>query len=899
MRYGNGNSKNVLNALDLGTCLDFNTETKPSERKQREALALLGSALTEENLGKIVDCDNFEQAWKNIEKTFVNKTTYEPQALFRRLNNFKINSANEVSSGISEMRSIVSQLKNLKETVSDNCLIGAILSSLPKSFELFTMVWKNSNDCEVDSLISKLMAEAAEQIDKEKDKTTQKALATQGQQKDKKNSNKKGKKVGRDQCRYCKEMGHWIKDCTKLKSPYDPEHSKKKGKRDNMNDRPDNKKDIQDLSLMVNHISTLNMDKNLWVADSGCTNHMTPYKDLFENYEEITDGNVYLADDTTLKVIGKGNISTKYGTLKEVWYVPKLKQNLFSITAVAAKGIKYTGSGEQLVFYRGDKELFKAKLHNKLYLINFNIVEKNYANAANLEKWHARFGHVSIDSIKRMAKIGAVNDLAITNTEKNVCIDCKMNKCTNSTHPNKSSSKARKPGHTLHMDTAGPSDVPSLGNSKYTVLCKDESSAYRLIDFVKSKDEIPSVVKKFISRATLETGNEVLKLVTDNGSEFCNTTVKSFLESRGILHHKSAPYTPMQNGYIERDFRTVKESTKTLLHNSKLDKRLWSEAMNCSIYALNRSINTANQNVTPYELWFQKKPSVKNLHVFGEAAILLDQKTQETSWHSKGKKVTFVGYTDLFNTFRFLDEMKIIISCDVVFLNKFHYEVNDKLEDINLKDTYDEEEIWIQAGEIDIDDHNVTAETSSLDISELDESSLFQSPMRQTTSQDAAEILIPIREVIVRDPTQELNNLIDENRNKNVAIRFENDGGGIDIIQIDDVQFSNATGRWRNKKTGHFLGKDRMKVIENTLKRQAKSAYSMLVGSDISIPDTYQQAITGKFSEEWKLAADEEILYLEKNDVFDEVEATLVKKKPVDSKWVFTLKTKANGEVLC
>jgi len=67
--------------------------------------------------------------------------------------------------------------------------------------------------------------------------------------------------------------------------------------------------------------------------------------------------------------------------------------------------------------------------------------------------------------------------------------------------------------------------------------------------FIDTKDKIKNRLKEFIAKAVLETGNSELKLVTDNGSEFVNAELKSFLESRGIIHESmwSRPLVPAQN----------------------------------------------------------------------------------------------------------------------------------------------------------------------------------------------------------------------------------------------------------------------------------------------------------------------------------------------------------------
>lgn len=80
------------------------------------------------------------------------------------------------------------------------------------------------------------------------------------------------------------------------------------------------------------------------------------------------------------------------------------------------------------------------------------------------------------------------------------------------------------------------------------------------------------------------------------------------------------------------------------------------------MYTLNRTIYSRT-GVTPYELWFNRKPNVKNLWVFGQEAIILIPRQKRTKLMEKGQQVNFIGYTDILNTYRFLDReiMTIII----------------------------------------------------------------------------------------------------------------------------------------------------------------------------------------------------------------------------------------------
>ena len=46
-----------------------------------------------------------------------------------------------------------------------------------------------------------------------------------------------------------------------------------------------------------------------------------------------------------------------------------------------------------------------------------------------------------------------------------------------------------------------------------------------------------------------------------------------------------------QNGVSERDNRTIFESARSLLHSRGISMDLWAEAINCSVYTLNRVIS--------------------------------------------------------------------------------------------------------------------------------------------------------------------------------------------------------------------------------------------------------------------------------------------------------------------
>ena len=81
------------------------------------------------------------------------------------------------------------------------------------------------------------------------------------------------------------------------------------------------------------------------------------------------------------------------------------------------------------------------------------------------------------------------------------------------------------------------------------------------------------------------------------------------------------------NGIAERRNLTLQDMVRSMMAETSLHIRLWGEALKTAIYLLNR-VPTKATIKTSYELWTGRKPSLKNLHIWGCSAqlvaILLD-----------------------------------------------------------------------------------------------------------------------------------------------------------------------------------------------------------------------------------------------------------------------------------
>ena len=93
--------------------------------------------------------------------------------------------------------------------------------------------------------------------------------------------------------------------------------------------------------------------------------------------------------------------------------------------------------------------------------------------------------------------------------------------------------------------------------------------------------------------------------------------MKEFCEEKGIIHEFSTPRTPQHNGVVERKNRTLIEATRTMINEAQLPTYFWAEAVNTACFTQNISLITKSHNLTLFQLFKWKKPTISFLHVFG------------------------------------------------------------------------------------------------------------------------------------------------------------------------------------------------------------------------------------------------------------------------------------------
>ena len=244
--------------------------------------------------------------------------------------------------------------------------------------------------------------------------------------------------------------------------------------------------------------------------------------------------------------------------------------------------------------------------------------------------WHARLGHVNFRVMESMVEKGLVEGVPKIKHPTQVCDGCLVAKQVKQPFPKEAMWRASKPLELIHADLCGPITPQTLAGNRYFMLMVDDFSRYMWVHMLKSKDEAFATFKKFKAQVENESPYKVKVLRTDRGGEFTSQAFSEFCNKEGIKRQLTAPYSPQQNGVVERRNRTVLEATRSFLKTMSVPERLWGEAVRHAVYVLNRMPTKGVKNMTPYEGWKGKKPTLHHVKVFGCLAHMKKPSNQLT-----------------------------------------------------------------------------------------------------------------------------------------------------------------------------------------------------------------------------------------------------------------------------
>ncbi|CAB0003770.1 unnamed protein product, partial [Nesidiocoris tenuis] len=642
----------------------YEKELEEFQIADSDALLVISNNLTEETLKKVMRFTTAREVWLELHRLFDGVSEDKAYDICLEFFSYQRQPEDDIGTHLSKLKNLWNELKveiskdGIGAELPELFLICKILGTLPESFFAFRSSWMlmAKRERTVENLTNQLCAHEHALKGRDGGHASDEVLTTTVK---KSNMKIKKKPMKADLvCHYCQKPGHMTRKCKKWISDGRPAPNFSKTASSNSALVSKHEHEPKALLTTKSSFLTVGNDEKSWYVDNGATNHITNQRDIFQEFSEFKSSHdVMTADGTSIRAIGSGtipiesNVSGKWEKLllKDVWYIPGIKKNLFSPLAAQDhnRNSEFVAHTEECFLTLENEVVIVGNRKHQGGLYKLAIRHRkcskpsevnSLCNQNTLQLYHERFGHQNKRHIKKFLE----REMGIkVNLDDELCEACVFGK----SHRLKfgSREKSTMPGQLIHTDVGGPF-FSSISGYRFYVLFKDDYSKFRKVYFMKQKSEVAQHLRSFLNETKTQ-GLVVRELLSYNGGEFVSTEVKNVLNEFGIRHRTSMPFTPQQNGAAERENRTLVEMARTLMHaREELPQGLWAELVNTAAYILNRTSPSREDDKTPYEIWYGTKPRVHHLRIIGTTCYAHIPKPQRTKFQKKARKGILIGY---------------------------------------------------------------------------------------------------------------------------------------------------------------------------------------------------------------------------------------------------------------
>ena len=506
-------------------------------------------------------------------------------------------------------------------------------------------------------------------------------------------------------CNFCGYKGHVEAECRKKKAAMEDVKGKKKekGKGKDSSGSPSSSNgsaavhvvSANDTSSEAAHVANIDLlfyasGATPWMLDSGCTKHISNNLTDFSEYKPFaTPSFATLADaaKTSMSTLGSGKVtgiievSGKALTvqLDNVLYCPSIAYRLISVSALDSKGFTTVFSDGEARITKKNATIGTGTLKGGQYWLGItlpttSVASSTHTRAPPIDIVHQRFGHLNWEALQRLRlATSPVQGLTISESaprSPHQCEGCRLGKSTRRIFSQSSTPRASHPFDLIHSDLAGPMQNASVNGGKlYMLTYIDDFSDNVWIYFLKHKDEQETFFEEFRQLVKTQFGREIKILRSDRGGEYQSKRFIQRLKDLGIVHQRTNPDTPQQNGKAERFNRTIMEAALSMLLAAGMSKGFWEEAVKTAVHVRNRAPKKSLDWRTPFEIITGSKPDVSHFRVFGCLAYRHIHKDHRRKLDAHAQPLTFVGYEAGSKGYRLWDKHthKIVSSTDVVF----------------------------------------------------------------------------------------------------------------------------------------------------------------------------------------------------------------------------------------
>lgn len=221
-----------------------------------------------------------------------------------------------------------------------------------------------------------------------------------------------------------------------------------------------------------------------------------------------------------------------------------------------------------------------------------------------MEACHENCGHLMLERTydkirKRYFWSGMYRDVVLHCQKCQVCTQRRIRKKRSEIQ---GMPQAEYPFQIVGIDTCGPYNETTEGGNRYIITLVDHFSGYP--ECIATPDKSADTVAHFLLTEVIPRHTCPSLLVSDRGTEYCNSVISALSSVLNVSHIRTSPYHPQSNGKTERFHRVMNDMLAKMVEANKRD---WDVVLPLALMAYRVSYNeTTNQ--TPFFLVHGRDP---------------------------------------------------------------------------------------------------------------------------------------------------------------------------------------------------------------------------------------------------------------------------------------------------
>eukprot|EP00253_Pinus_taeda_P013157 PITA_13157 len=476
------------------------TQLATYNKKNNKGKRLMLDGIKDHCIPHVRGKSNAHEMWTALSNLYQSTNENRKMVLKEKLKNIKM--GNDSAAGyLTKITNVRDELAAIGEAIPPTELVQIAVNGLSRSWMNFAdgvcaretlPTWERFWDDCIQTEIRKGQLGAAKPVEQDEDvalmaggkkgKGKKQASTSSGGAKGK----GKGKEVNTQKdyskvkCWNCQKMGHYAVVC--------PEKKKKKGKDQSLAASAE----IEDFAGRFDREFAFTMCES---SSAGSTYHT-----VGSEARSPISGASY----RVVRAVGVGTLTFQKESkpplkVTEVLYVPGMRKNLISVSALEDRGYEVLFRGGQVLMYPRGAPAESARVigvrHAKVYRFAFqpllalsSSTDSRASSSEQCEIWHRRMGHMYHGALRTLREITTgMPDFSTDHFD--TCRECAMGKFSKSLFPS-SDSRATGILDLIHSDVSGRMSHVSLSGYEYYVSFIDDHSRRTWIYFLKTKSEV-------------------------------------------------------------------------------------------------------------------------------------------------------------------------------------------------------------------------------------------------------------------------------------------------------------------------------------------------------------------------------------------------------------------------